>query len=210
MGNSYFAHATADVSSEAEVGEGTRIWQQCQIREGAIIGRDCILGKGVYVDRSVRVGHRVKIQNRVSIYEGVTLEDGVFCGPHCVFTNDYRPRAVNPDGSPKSADDWTITETHVREGASIGANATIVCGIEIGRWAMVGAGSVVVHSVPDHGLVYGNPARLWGFVCRCGEKLEARSDPPSEAGGVKMFCPKCHAKVDVPTATYATLSRGSR
>ena len=138
----------------------------------AVIGENCILSKGVYVDAGVRIGNNVKIQNGISVYHGVTLEDGVFCGPHCVFTNDRQPRAINPDGTLKSADDWVVSETLVKTGASIGAHATIVCGTTIGRWAMIGAGSVVTRDVPDYGLVYGNPARLHGFVCACGEKLE--------------------------------------
>ena len=203
----FFVHPSADVSSEARIGEGTKIWQQAQVRERAVIGRDCILGKGVYIDVGVRLGDRVKVQNGVSIYEGVTLEDGVFCGPHCVFTNDLHPRAVNPDGSLKGAEDWTITPTLVREGASIGANATIVCGVTIGRWAMVGAGSVVTRDVPDYGLVYGNPARLRGFVCPCGEKLVPR--PGWEGKGhVLLICPRCRQKVEIPTRIYRQLYSG--
>ena len=191
MERRYFVHPTADVSPQAVVGEGTKIWQQCQVREQAVIGRNCILSKGVYIDAGVHVGNNVKIQNGISVYHGVTLEDGVFCGPHCVFTNDRQPRAVNPDGSLKSADDWTITETLVRAGASIGAHATLVCGVTIGRWAMIGAGAVVTRDVPDYGLVYGTPARLRGFVCPCGEKLamdEGRRAPDGTAG-VLLRCP---------------------
>jgi acetyltransferase-like isoleucine patch superfamily enzyme len=141
------------------------------VREDAQIGRNCILSKGVYVDAGVVLGDNVKVQNYVSIYHGVTIEDGVFCGPHCVFTNDRRPRAINPDGSLQTGTDWTVGKTLVRTGASIGANAVIVCGITVGAWAMIGAGSVVTRDVPDHGLMFGNPARLRGFVCRCGGRL---------------------------------------
>src|SRR5262249_32615205 len=147
-----YIHPTADVSPNATIGDGTKIWQLVQVREGAAIGGECIFGRGVYVDAHVRIGNRVKVQNYVSIYEGVTLEDGVFVGPHVVFTNDKLPRAVNPDGTLKSAADWSISSTIVREGAALGANSTIVCGIEIGRWAMVGAGAVVTKNVPDQGL----------------------------------------------------------
>jgi UDP-2-acetamido-3-amino-2,3-dideoxy-glucuronate N-acetyltransferase len=145
--------------------------------------------------RTFRFGNNVKIQNGISVYHGVTLEDGVFCGPHCVFTNDRLPRAINPDGSPKAADDWVLSQTLVRSGASIGAHATIVCGVTIGRWAMVGAGAVVTRDVPDYGLVFGNPARLHGFVCPCGHKLV-----DSPAAGTKqqerlMVCPHCRAEI---------------
>jgi len=134
-------------------------------------GDNCILGKGVFVDREVSIGSNVKIQNYVSVYQGVAIEDGVLVGPHVCFTNDLRPRAVNPDGSLKSMEDWTITPTLIREGATLGANSTIVCGTTIGRWAMVGAGGVVTKDVPDYGLIRGNPARLKGFVGPSGEKL---------------------------------------
>ena len=150
------------------------------------------------------MGDNVKVQNYVSIYHGVTIEDGVFCGPHCVFTNDKRPRAVNPDGSLKAADDWEVVETRVKRGASIGANAVIVCGVTVGEWAMVGAGSVVSRDVPDYGLVWGNPARLRGFVCACGHRLEKEQEAGGKgareqgAGGkVRLRCPACGAEVEV-------------
>ena len=189
-------HPTADVSPEALVGEGTSIWHQAQVREGAHIGRHCVVGKGVYIDFGVRIGDNVKIQNYVSVYHGVTIEDGVFVGPHVCFTNDRCPRAVNPNGSPKAVNDWVLGETLVGEGATIGANATIICGTTIGRWAMVGSGSVVTRDVPDYGLVYGNPARLHGFACPCGEKM--MSDERGESGSVPMVCPKCGAEILIP------------
>lgn len=169
-------HATAEVSAEAEIGEGSSIWHQAQVREGARIGRKCIVGKGSYVDAGVILGDNVKVQNYVSIYHGVTLEEGVFCGPHCVFTNDKRPRAINADGTLKGTDDWKLSETLVKKGAAIGANGVIVCGVTVGAWAMIGAGSVVTRDVPDYGLVCGNPARLIGFVCPCGERLSRRAE----------------------------------
>ncbi len=198
----YFAHPTADVSPQVTVGDNTKIWQQCQVREGAVIGASCILGKGVFVDSGVRIGNNVKIQNGVSIYCGVTLEDGVFCGPYCVFTNDRQPRAINPDGSLKDLDDWTISPTLVRTGAAVGANATIVCGTTIGRWAMIGSGAVVTRDVPDYGRVYGNPARLRGFVCPCGEKLVA-AGPARGSGDVPMRCPKCGTEIAIPQVDWA-------
>jgi UDP-2-acetamido-3-amino-2,3-dideoxy-glucuronate N-acetyltransferase len=187
-------HVTADVSDQAKIGAGTAIWHQAQVRGGASVGSNCILGKGVYVDTGVTIGENVKIQNYVSIYHGVVIEDGVFCGPHCVFTNDKAPRAVNPDGSLKKDDDWMVSTTLVRQGASIGAGATIVCGVTIGRWAMIGAGAVVTRDVPDYGLAWGNPARLRGFVCRCGGRLKKQQ---AEDTWVIAHCPDCDYTVSI-------------
>jgi len=183
METDVYIHPTADVSPRARLGVGTKVWHQAQVREGVVLGRNCILGKGVYVDIDVQIGDNVKIQNYSSIYHGVTLESGVFVGPHVVFTNDKSPRAVNPDGSLKSDDDWELGHVLVREGASLGAGAIIVTGVTIGRFALVGAGAVVTKDVPDHGLVYGNPARLAGYVCACGQKLTQEGDT--------WTCPAC-------------------
>lgn len=166
-----YIHPSANVEPSAVIGDESKIWHLAYVRNGAILGQECIIGRGVFVDVNVRLGSRVKVQNYVSIYEGVIIEDGVFIGPHVVFTNDKLPRAVNPDGTLKTASDWTIVSTLVREGASLGANTTVVCGVTIGRWAMVGSGSVVTKDVPDQGLVVGNPARLIGYVCKCGERI---------------------------------------
>ena len=176
-------HPTADVSSAAEIGDETRVWHQAQVREGARIGRECILGKGVYVDYGVRIGDRVKIQNRASVYHGVTIEDGVFVGPHVVFTNDRFPRAVTPEGRLKGDADWEVSPTTVKEGASVGAGSIILPGLTIGRFAMIGAGSVVTHDVPDHAIVFGSPARVHGSACTCGKTL-------GEADG-GWICPAC-------------------
>ena len=205
MERNFFVHPTADVSAQAEIGEGTKIWQHCQVREGVVIGRGCILSKGVYVDSNVRIGSHVKIQNGISIYHGVTLEDGVFCGPHCVFTNDKQPRSINPDGTLKRTDDWVVSETLVKTGASIGAHATIVCGVTIGQWAMIGAGAVVTRDVPDHGLVYGNPARLHGFVCACGEKLKQTAEAHSNETDVQLICPQCKMETSIPREIYSQM-----
>jgi acetyltransferase-like isoleucine patch superfamily enzyme len=175
------------------------------VREGAHIGANCVLSKDVYIDTDVKIGNNVKIQNGVSIYHGVTLEDGVFCGPHCIFTNDKKPRAINSDGTLKSADDWVLSPTLVRTGAAIGAGAIIVCGITIGRWAMIGAGAVVTRDVPDYGLVYGNPARLYGFVCACGAKLSLEIGQQTHADR-KLICVYCQAQVVIPYSDYAKLA----
>jgi UDP-2-acetamido-3-amino-2,3-dideoxy-glucuronate N-acetyltransferase len=169
-------HPTADVSPQAEIGDGTRIWHEAQVREGARIGRECILGKGVYIDFGVQIGDRVKIQNRASVYHGVTLEDGVFVGPHVVFANDRFPRAITPAGRLKGDADWEVSHTLVKYGASVGAGSIVLPGVTIGRYAMVGAGSVVTHDVPDYGIVFGNPARQWGFACVCGRALASAGD----------------------------------
>lgn len=187
-------HATAEVAESASIGEGSSIWHQCQIRPNAHIGENCNIGKGVYVDADVNIGSNVKIQNYVSVYHGVTIEDGVFIGPHACFTNDMRPRAINVDGSPKSADDWILSPTRVKKGAAIGANSTIRCGITLGEWAMVGSGSVVTRDVPDFGLVFGNPARLHGFVCPCGAKLEKTGETEN---AVQASCPECDFSVQI-------------
>lgn len=187
-------HPTSEVSDQATIGDGTAIWLHCQIRPGAKLGKNCNIGKGVYVDNDVQIGDNVKIQNYSSVYHGVTLEDGVFVGPHVCFTNDLRPRAVNPDGSLKNTDDWVVTKTLIRKGAGLGANSTLRCGVTVGQWAMVGSGSVVTRDVPDYGLVYGNPARLHGFVCPCGEFLEKEREEGDE---VVMKCPECGTSVNV-------------
>ncbi len=203
-----YIHPSAEVSPRATIGEGTKIWNDCQVREDAVIGRHCVLSKGVYIDFGVRIGDNCKIQNGVSIYHGVTIQDGVFCGPHCVFTNDLQPRAINPDGSLKGADDWVLSRTLVRRGASIGAHATIVCGIMIGEWAMVGAGAVVTRDVPDYGLIFGNPARLYAFVCPCGEKLvRVSGEADSNQDAVMMRCPRDGRRVAIPAAVYERLER---
>jgi acetyltransferase-like isoleucine patch superfamily enzyme len=174
----YFVHPTAEVSKDAAVGAGTKIWHQCQVMAGARIGADCKLGKCVYVDLGVRIGDRVKIQNGISVYKGVTVEDDVLLGPHMVFTNDLYPRAFN--------DSYEILPTLVKRGASVGANATIVCGVTLGEYCMVGAGAVVTSDVPPYALVVGNPARVIGYVCACGQRLSVdyknRRDGPVKCG----------------------------
>jgi UDP-2-acetamido-3-amino-2,3-dideoxy-glucuronate N-acetyltransferase len=155
-------HPTAIVEPGAQIGEGTRIWHFAHVRSSARIGQGCTLGKDVYIDIGVLIGDRVKIENGVSVYHGVTLEDEVFVGPYAVFTNDPCPRSVSPG--------WQVVKTIVKRGASIGANATILCGITLGEYCMVGAGSVVTHSVEPFTLVRGNPARPCGYVTKDGHR----------------------------------------
>jgi acetyltransferase-like isoleucine patch superfamily enzyme len=169
-------HPTADVSPQAVIGEGTRVWANVQIRERARIGRNCIIGRNGYIEFDVTIGDNVKIQNNASLYVGLTVEDGVFIGPHVVFTNDKLPRAINPDGSLKSAADWHVGKTLVQYGAAIGAGAVIVTGVTIGRWALVGSGAVVTKDVPDFGLVLGNPARLIGYVSATGVRCASAEE----------------------------------
>ncbi len=179
-------HATAEVADDALIGPGTSIWNQAQVRERARIGVDCVIGKNVYVDFDVVIGDRCKVQNNVSLFHGVTVEDGVFIGPHVCFTNDRLPRAVNGDGSPKTDEHWEVSPIRVRAGAALGANSTILPGVTIGAWAMVGAGSVVTRDVADHELVVGNPARRLGGVCTCGQPLRDVDGSPFSGP-----CPAC-------------------
>jgi UDP-2-acetamido-3-amino-2,3-dideoxy-glucuronate N-acetyltransferase len=160
-----FIHPTATIDPDVEIGEGTKIWHYTHVMSGAKIGRNCVLGQNVFVGRNVRIGDEVKIQNNVSVYEGVELEDYVFCGPSCVFTNVKTPRSAFP----RSRDEYL--PTLVKRGATIGANATIVCGVTIGEWAFVAAGAVVTKDVPPYALVAGVPARIIGWVCQCGSRL---------------------------------------
>ena len=178
-------HPTADVSDQAQIGPGTRIWHQAQVRERARLGANCIVGKGAYVDFDVQVGANAKIQNYASLYHGATLEDGVFVGPYACLTNDKNPRAITPDGELKSDADWEVGRIRVRRGAAIGAGAIVLTDVIIGAFALVGAGAVVTRDVPAHGLVLGNPARLVGYVCSCGVRLQ-------QAQEGHWRCPRCH------------------
>ena len=165
-------HKSADVSPDAILGDGVKVWHQAQVRERAELGENCIVGKGAYVDFDVKIGANSKIQNGVFVYHGATVEEGVFLGPGVVLTNDLVPRAINPDGTQKSDADWLVSPTHIGKGAAIGARSVVLPGVTVGAFALVGAGSVVTRDVPAHGLVYGNPARLRGYVCACGEHLQ--------------------------------------
>lgn len=183
-----YIHPSAIVDDGAEIGEGTRIWCYTHIQSGARVGRDCNLGQNVYVGDHAVIGDGCKLQNNVSVYEGVELEDYVFCGPSCVFTNDLTPRARYPKGSAGHLG------TLVRRGATIGANATVVCNHTLGSWSMIAAGAVVACDVPDYALMAGVPARRVGWVCECGNRLaEPDTDSPNvrSGGGARYMCSRC-------------------
>ncbi len=196
---SFYVHPTAEVSAEAVIGAGTRIWHQAQVRQGVRIGEQCIIGKGTYLDFDVVIGHRCKLQNGVFVYHGATLEDGVFLGPGVMLLNDKNPRAINPDGELKTDSDWQVSPTHIGYGAGIGGGAVILPGVSVGRWAIVGSGAVVTRGVPDYGLVYGNPARLAGFVCPCGQRLTLAQENEDE---VTLLCPACQQQISMPATIY--------
>ena len=182
--NNYFVHESSYVDEDVVIGENTKIWHFSHIQKGARIGANCSLGQNVNVSNNVIIGDGVKIQNNVSLYEGVELEDYAFCGPSCVFTNDLTPRSKYPKGSAG------YKKTLVKKEASIGANATIVCGHTIGKRAIVAAGAVVTKNVPDHALVAGVPAKQIGWVCECGQVLDEN-----------LECCDCHRKYEEQTGT---------
>lgn len=169
----FFVHNTAIVEDDAIIGTGTKIWHHAHIRSGCKIGENCNISKNCYIDYDTVIGSGVKIQNNVSVYHGVEIEDDVFVGPSAVFTNDFYPRAFK--------DDWKVTRTLIKRGASIGANATIICGNTVGEYATIGSGSVVTKDIKPHALVVGNPAKQIGWVCKCGYKLDK-----------EFKCPNCN------------------
>lgn len=203
--NSPLVHETAQISPQAKIGSGTRLWHFCQVREGAILGRNCIVGKGTYIDTDVKIGDNVKIQNSCLVYHGATIENGVFLGPGVILTNDKQPRAITPDGTLKGDADWTVGPILVCEGASVGAGSIVLPDVTIGRFAMVGAGSVVTRDVPVNGLVYGNPARLQGFVCPCGRRLGLPMDFRTDQEVYVASCGGCGAQVEIPAQVYSLL-----
>lgn len=176
----YFVHESCYIDNDVKIGKGTKIWHFCHVQPGAVIGEDCSFGQNVNVSSGVKIGNHVKVQNNVSIYEGVELQDYVFCGPSMVFTNDPTPRSKFPKGSAG------YRKTLVMEGASVGANATVVCGHTIGTWAMIGSGAVVTKDVPSHALMLGVPAKQAGWVCACGGILPENLSCPSCARTYKQ------------------------
>jgi UDP-2-acetamido-3-amino-2,3-dideoxy-glucuronate N-acetyltransferase len=175
----YFVHESSYIDEGVTIGKGTKVWHFCHIQKGAVIGENCSFGQNVNVSNNVKVGNGVKVQNNVSLYEGVELEDFVFCGPSCVFTNDLTPRAQYPKGHAG------YKKTVVRNNATIGANATVVCGHELGEYCTIAAGAVVTKNVPAHALMAGVPARQIGWTCECGQVL-----------GKDLVCPDCGRKYE--------------
>jgi len=193
-----FVHPSADVSTEAKIGDNTRIWNQAQVREGACVGENCIIGKDVYIDFGVCVGNNVKIQNGSYLYHGTVVENGVFIGPGVIFANDKFPRSINTNGSLKTNSDWTEGKILIKQGVSLGAGSIILPNVTIGAYAMVGAGAVVTRNVPGHGLVIGNPAMLVGFVCFCGRRLTDKTHSDDE---MILFCNECKRDLRIPERT---------
>jgi UDP-2-acetamido-3-amino-2,3-dideoxy-glucuronate N-acetyltransferase len=178
----FYVHESSIIEEPSNIGKGTKIWHFCHIMPGVCIGEECSLGQNTYIGNNVRIGNRVKIQNNVSVYDGVILEDDVFCGPSCVFTNVLNPRA-------HVSRRHDFRQTQVKKGATIGANATIVCGHTIGKYVFIGAGAVVTKDIPDYALIYGNPAHIQGWVCECGIKLQDKR-------GI-LTCPECGKRYKV-------------
>lgn len=194
--NNLQIHPTAEISNKAIIGAQTIIWHNAQIREYAVIGKECILGKNVYVDHHVIIGNRVKIQNSSQIYFETIIADGVFIGPNVVLTNDIFPRAINADNSLKTQSHWKNGKTVIGKGASVGAGSIILPNISMGKFSVVGAGSVVTKHIPNYGLVYGNPAKLKCFICRCNEKIPLDMVPVD----IIWKCKNCKKRLDIKSS----------
>lgn len=190
--NEPFIHPTADVQTD-RIGSETRIWQYCVVLKGATIGNRCSICFNVFIENDVTVGNDVTVKSGVQLWDGVVLEDNVCVGPNTTFTNDYMPRSKQP---------YTLMHTRVKQGASLGANCTIVGGVTIGEWAMIGAGSVVTKDVPPHTMWYGNPARPHGYVCTCGHRLEPENTHPKASKQAKdLVCPTCGKRYHLENET---------
>ena len=192
--NKAYVHPTAVVEKTAKIGEGTKVWHFVHVRENAQIGKECVLGHSVYIGKEVKIGNHVKLENRATVYQGVKIEDNVFVGPHVTFTNDPYPRSLSTN--------WKIMPTFVKKGASIGAGAVIMCGVTIGEHAMIGVGSIVTKDIPPHAMAYGNPARIKGFVCKCGRRLIKEEERQRD---FLMKCPFCDEKYQIPREDYAKI-----
>lgn len=199
MSENFFSHPTANIEDSVSIGDGSKIWAYAHIRKNTKIGQNCIVAEGVFIDEDSEIGDNCKIQNHSLVYHKAILADGVFIGPNVCFTNDKQPRAINPDGTLKSAEDWTASEMKIGTGAAIGGQTCITPGVTIGKWAMAGSGSVITKDVPDYALVYGNPAKIHGFVCACGKKL---TDVISEADGVVKLKCECGEEIEIKEEIY--------
>ena len=182
--NRFWAHKTAEIQKGAKIGKGTKIWHNCQVLKGAKIGENCTIGHNCFISSKAKLGKGVKIESNTDVWDFITLKDFVFVGPSAVFTNDKNPRAKYPKKEYPQYGKWL--STLIKTGATIGANATIVCGNTIGKWAMVGAGAVVTNDVPDYAIVIGVPVKIIGWVCECGNKLEFKQN--------KTTCKICKRK----------------
>lgn len=210
-----FVHDSADVHASATLDEGAKAWAGVQVRERAKIGAFTNLGKGAFIDTDVELGANCKVQNYVNVFHGATVEDGVFLGPACMLLNDKNPRAINPDGSRKTADDWQVSGVTVRYGAAIGGGAVVLPGVTIGRWALIGSGAVVTKDVPDHGVIVGNPGRLVGYASPAGELMRIIDRTVTHtlwkaSSGFELAVPHCQpcsshiASVHTPIAVSAS------
>lgn len=168
---SIFVDKSADIDPRAKIGEGTKIWNNAQVREYAVIGKNCMIGKDVYIDHHVVVGDNCKIQNQALLYNRLEIGNNVFIGPQVCFANDRNPRAVGASSQAKKSRNWNVGRIRVKEGASVGAGSILIPNITIGKWAMIGAGSVVTKDISDYELVFGSPAIVRGYVCQCGKKI---------------------------------------
>ena len=188
--NKFWSHKTTEVEKGAKIGKGTKIWQNCQILKGAEIGENCVIGHNCLIFSGAKIGNNVKLQGNTDIYNKITLEDWTFVGPSAVFTNDKNPRAKYPKKEYPQYGKWL--PTLIKVGATLGANSTILCGINIGKWAMVGAGAVITEDVPDYAIVVGVPAKIIGWICECGNKLEFKKGrhPPT----TQAICKICKRK----------------
>jgi acetyltransferase-like isoleucine patch superfamily enzyme len=204
-------HPTADLEADVSVGRGSSVWHRAQIRVGARIGAECVVGRDAFIDEGVTIGDRVKIQNAALVYHGVTVHDGVFIGPNAILTNDRFPRAITATGELARADDWVVSPIVLHMGSAIGAGAVVVAGVDVGRFATVGAGAVVTRTVPDHALVAGNPARRIGWVCHCGRRLvDAAGTRVGPDHGGPAACAACGSRYTIDGETCAVQTEGSR